>query len=275
MSKRYLHCILVMLCFSSTFAFGQNGYFNEWFARVDKTKEEQPAWITPIATTTPRLEEEFRYDQVWQTNDKGTTTNNYDGGKGLELIPSQNVEVIFNLPPYLVHNDPAVRNGFGDVAFLVKYRMLSANQQHGNFILSAFMGLSLPTGDHKNGADHAVITPTIAYGKGLGNFDVQGTFGVAMPTSDTAGLGRAFLWNNALQYRLWRRFWPEIELNSSFFQNGKNDGEKQNFLTPGLVIGRVPFVGRLGLTLGAGYQIATTRFHLSNHNAILSLRLPF
>lgn len=29
---------------------------------------------------------------------KGVTTDNYDGGKGLELIPLEKVEVIFNLP---------------------------------------------------------------------------------------------------------------------------------------------------------------------------------
>ena len=63
---------------SSTVAFAQDGYFADWFARVDKTKDEQPHWVTPLATTTPRLEEEYRYDQLWQTNGKGITTDNYD-----------------------------------------------------------------------------------------------------------------------------------------------------------------------------------------------------
>ena len=58
-----------------------------------KLKAEQPHWVTPLATTTPRLEEEYRYDQFWQENAKGITTNNYDGGKGLELIPFEKVEV--------------------------------------------------------------------------------------------------------------------------------------------------------------------------------------
>jgi hypothetical protein len=31
----------------------------------------------------------------------------------------------------------------------------------------------------------------------------------------------------------------------------------------------------VGFTFGGGYQIATTRFHTSNHNAILSIRFPF
>ncbi|HZQ66897.1 MAG TPA: hypothetical protein VFA68_00145 [Terriglobales bacterium] len=154
---------LALLSLVPTLTWSQQGYFANWFARVDKTKDEQPHWVTPVATTTPRLEEEYRYDQLWQTNGKGITTNNYDGGKGLELIPLERVEVIFSVPPYLVHNDPAARDGFGDVAFLVKYRLLSANEEHGGYILTAFLGWSLPTGDHKNGAPHPVITPTIAY----------------------------------------------------------------------------------------------------------------
>ena len=48
--------VAVVLCFPSTKSFAQDGYFSNWFARVDKTKDEQPHWVTPLATTTPRLE---------------------------------------------------------------------------------------------------------------------------------------------------------------------------------------------------------------------------
>jgi hypothetical protein len=273
--RRGVCATIVVVLLASSGAVGQDGYLSGWFARVDKTKEEQPHWVTPVATTTPRLEEEYRYDQLWQVNAKGVTTNNYDGGKGLELIPFRKVELIFNLPPYLQHNNPAVRDGFGDIALLVKYRLLSANEEKGNYILTAFLGWSLPTGDHKNGALHPVITPTIAYGKGLRNLDLQGTFGIGFPTADTQVLGRTYTWNNAFQYRLFRKIWPEIELNTTFFQDGKNDGQKQNLVTPGLLLGRFKLVGRVGFTFGGGYQIATTRFHTTNHNAILTVRFPF
>jgi hypothetical protein len=256
-------------------SFAQDGYFSGWFARVDKTKDEQPHWVTPLATTTPRLEEEYRYDQTWQENAKGMTTDSYDGGKGLELIPFEKVEVIFNVPPYIAHNNPKVKDGWGDVAFLIKYRLLSANEEHGSYILTAFLGWSLPTGQFSNGALHPVITPTIAYGKGFGNFDVQGTFGVGLPTADTSTLGRTIAWNNTFQYRVFRKFWPEVELNSTFFQDGKNDGRKQNFVTPGLVMGRFHLIGRVGFTVGGRYQIATTQFHTTNHNGILTIRFPF
>ena len=253
----------------------QDGYFADWFQRVDKTQAEQPHWVTPLATTTPRLEEEFRYDQLWQVNSKGVATNNFDGGKGLELIPFERVEVIFNLPPYLVHNNPAVHDGFGDTSFLVKYRVLSANEEHGNYILTAFLGWSIPTGSYTNGALHGVITPTLAYGKGFRRFDAQGTFGIGLPVADTSLVGRTYTWNNAFQCHVFRKLWPEIELNSAFFEDGKNDGKKQTFVTPALVMGRFHVWKRLGFTVGGGYQIAATRFHTSNHNAILSVRFPF
>jgi hypothetical protein len=266
---------LMVLCLCGTRSFAQEGYFSNWFNRVDKSHAEQPHWITPLATTTPQIEEEFRYDQLWQVSPQGIKTDNYDGGKGLELIPFERVEVIFSLPPYLNHNNPAVANGFGDVSFLVKYRLFSGGEGHGNYILTAFLGWSLPTGSHTNGAVHAVITPTIAYGKGFGEFDVQGTFGAGLPVADTSLVGRTYAWNNAFQYRIFRKFWPEVELNSTFFQEGKNDGMKQNFATPGLVMGKFHLWRKLGVTVGGGYQIATTRFHTSNHNAILSVRFPF
>jgi hypothetical protein len=275
MSKTKWVLAMVFFCFSSTLLFAQDGYVADWFKRVDKTKDEQPHWITPLATTTPRLEEEYRYDQTWQQNAKGVTTDNYDGGKGVELIPFEKVEVIFNLPPYLDHNSKTAKNGFGDAAFLIKYRLLSANEQHGNYILTAFLGWSIPTGSHTNGALDAIITPTIAYGKGVGNFDVQGTFGAALPVADTNLIGRTYSWNNTFQYRVFRKLWPEVETNTSFFQDGANDGKKQNFVTPGLIFGRFKLAGRVGFTIGGGYQIATTHFHTTNHNGILSVRFPF
>ena len=39
---------------------GLGGYFAHWFDRVREAQETQPHWITPIATVTPRLEQEFR-----------------------------------------------------------------------------------------------------------------------------------------------------------------------------------------------------------------------
>jgi hypothetical protein len=52
---------------SSTLTSAQNGFLSDWFNMVSETQAAQPHWITPLATTTPRLEQEFRYDIQWQS----------------------------------------------------------------------------------------------------------------------------------------------------------------------------------------------------------------
>ena len=115
----------------------------------------------------------------------------------------------------------------------------------------------------------------MAYGKGVGRFDLQGTLAFGTPTSDVATLGRTIAWNNAVQCRLFGRLWPEIEVNTTFFDRGSSDGRQQTFVTPGVVVGRLPLAGRLGLTIGAGVQIAVSRFRTSTRDAVPSVRLPF
>lgn len=260
-------------------AFAQSGstndpYFAGWFERVSRTQAEQPHWITPVFTTTPRLEEEFRYDIAWQNTAKGDVTN-YGGGKGLEFIPSEHTEIIVSLPPYLAHQNPALPDGFGDTSFLLKYRLAARNEKTGNYIVTAFLGGSVPTGSYSNGAENAVVTPTIALGKGWGAFDVQSTLGIAIPVGDVARLGTPVAYNTAFQYRLLGKLWPEVEVNGVLFHDGKNDGRQQVFVSPGLVVGKIHLWRRLGLTVGAGEQIAVTRFHTFNHNRVLSVRFPF
>ena len=41
-------------------------FLDDYFARVARNQAEQPHWVTPVATVTPRLEQEFRYDIFWQ-----------------------------------------------------------------------------------------------------------------------------------------------------------------------------------------------------------------
>lgn len=254
--------------------FSDDSYFGTWFERVSRTQAEQPHWITPMFTTTPRLEEEVRYDIGWQNTAKGDVTN-FGSGKGLEFIPSEHTEIIVSPPPFLAHQNPAQPDGFGDTSFLLKYRLLAGNEEAGNYIVTAFLGGSIPTGTYKNGSENAVVTPTIALGKGWGAFDVQSTLGIAVPVGDIARLGTPLAYNTAVQYHLLRKLWPELEVNGVLFHDGPNRGKQQVFLSPGLVVGKIHLWRRLGLTVGAGEQIAVTRFHTFNHNRLLSVRFPF
>ncbi len=251
-----------------------DGFFHDWFAMVSDTQAEQPHWITPLATTTPRLEQEFRYDVQWQPHNSGVVTDNYGVSKGLEIIPAKNFEVIIAVPSYVVNN-PDSANGFGDWQFLVKYRIAAGNEEHGNYILTAFFQMSLPTGQYEQGALNPVITPTIAYGKGFGNFDVQGTLGISMPTGNEAAIGRNLTWNDTFQYRVFKKIWPETEVNFTHYYQGEHGGNTSVYLTSGVVLGKFHLWDRLGFTVGGGYEIAVTSFHPTNHIGIFSVRFPF
>lgn len=254
-----------------------NSYFGDWFARVSKTQAEQPHWITPLATVTPRLEEEFRYDQSWESLPGGNTRTIFGGGKGLEIIPAERIELIISVPAWQYQNSTPSKQGWADESFLLKYRLLSANEQQGNYILTAFMGFSVPTGSKAFTEDHYIVTPTIAFGKGWGDFDFQSTLGVSLPDNGSApdGYGMPIAFNTAFQYRLMKRFWPEVEVNYTSWPNGEHEGLNQVLITPGLVIGRIPIEGRLGLTIGMGYQVAVTDNPRYYNNLVLSVRLPF
>ena len=108
----------------SDFGSAIEDYFINWFPRVTQIQSEQPQWVTPLVTVTPRLEEEYRYDQFFQSMRDGVWTNNFGGSKGVELIPFQNTEVIIGVPGYLNRNMPKHSDGWADWPFLVKYRLL-------------------------------------------------------------------------------------------------------------------------------------------------------
>ena len=263
---------------SSSFGSAIEDYFINWFPRVTQIQSEQPHWVTPLATVTPRLEEEVRYDQFFQSSRNGLATDNFGAGKGIELIPFQDTEVIVGIPGFQKRNMPRNTDGFGDWPFLVKVRLLSSNEEHDNYIVTAFMGFSVPTGSKVNGNGHALFTPTLAAGKGFGDFDVQSTIGVAFPNGGHATLDRLGMpvaWNTAFQYRLCKYFWPEFETNYTWQSYGADTGHSTLYLTPGILIGRIPIHDRVGLTFGVGEQIAATFHRNYNHNLILSARIPF
>jgi len=103
----------------------------------------------------------------------------------------------------------------------------------------------------------------------------QATFGSDLPTANTVVLGRRLVFNNAIQYRGWGKFWPELEANSNFYSEGPNDGKKLVYLTPGISVGRFPLYRSLHLTMATGMEIAVTHFNPSTHQAVFSVRLPF
>jgi hypothetical protein len=66
-----------------------------------------------------------------------------------------------------------------------------------------------------------------------------------------------------------------LEQSSTFLVDVPLSGNKQVFITPGIVIGPFQASGRLHVAFGAGVQIAVTEFHQYNQRWVYSLRLPF
>jgi hypothetical protein len=251
-------------------------YFEDWFVRVDKTRAEQPKWSPPISTVSPALQEVLRYDVYQQSLAGGHTLVSYGGGKGLEFIPAERVQFIIGIPAYQTVDTTPRKDGWADQTFLMKYRFLSANAENGDYVLTGFMGLSVPNGSSVFTTHHFVYTPTIAFGKGWGDFDVQSTLGISVPDgSGEKTLGTPLALNVTAQYRVAKYFWPEVEANYTWWPNGTHEGLNQLFITPGLVLGRFPVWGRLGLMVGAGCQVAVTDNPLYHRNIIVTGRLPF
>ena len=251
------------------------GFFRSWSRMAEHTQAEQPDWLSPIATTSGRLKQELRYD-VWRQNIRsGETDYTLGGGKGLEFIVAPRLQLMLGVPSYVVHTPGGPHDGFGDTPVMMKVRLASASVKEGNYLVTVLLSATAPTGSHTLGMHHAVLSPGIALGKGWGKFDVQSTLGANLPTGNIAGLGRQFLSNTAFQYRAASKLWPEFEVNSTSFLVGKNAGETQAFLTPGLGFGRVHLGGRWRFSAAAGVQIAATHFHTYNHRWMFSVRFSF
>src|ERR1700730_2347974 len=259
---------------------GVAGFLDPWFATSDAAKEAQPHWMTPVVTVTPRLEQEYRYDQTWQNRPNSVDITNYGGGKGLELIPTANTELIIGEPAYQTRNTPKGRvSGWADETLLIKYRVLSANEEHGNYIVTGFLGVSAPTGNAAFTNNATIVTPTIAAGKGWGTreagFDIQSTIGIAIPTADKRTLGMPTVWNTAFQAHVLEKLRSEIETTYTNYNGGPNDGKHALAVSAGLVLGRFEITPRVKLIIGGAYQKPLRTFYTYNHTWLLTARAAF
>ena len=252
-----------------------SGWVRAWMKIAAKARASQPHFVAPIVTTHVMLVQQYRYDMSWQQDPNGATlTSNYGSSRGLEIIPSSRLEVGIFPPSYIVHQT-STPDGFTDLSYQVKFRAFSRTEGEGDYFVGFFLGGSVPTGRVPNGLGHAVLSPTFAAAKGLGPWDIQSTFGANLPTSGTNVLGRVVLFNTAVDYRIKGMLWPMLEQNSTFWVDGPLKGQKQVFLTPGIILGSFPLTGTLHVGFGVGVQIAVTPFHQYNHRWIVSVRFPF
>jgi hypothetical protein len=281
LNRFVLMCVALLSVTFAQVAHSEDGYIARYQARVAATLANQPHWATPLITVAPRVEQGFRADFGRQTTSGGQHTWNLGNTKGLQLVPLPRLELRVSPPPFLTHSDPKLADGFGDVAFRVKYRLYGSNEEHHNAILTAILGASVPTGKSGNGSCCAILSPTLGMGKGYGKFTFISTIGGSLPVSNAARVGRQIVWNSTIHMHATRLLWVETEFNSTYFKGGRNDGQAQTFVTPGVLFSRIPVMhdasGKavLSLTFGAGEQIALSHFSTYNHAPIFTARLRF
>ena len=239
---------------------GIAGFIADWDANAEAARAQQPGWSSPIATTTGLLEQRFRFDVEDQHSGNGASTTMLDGGKGLDLIVSDSNEIQIAMAPYEFRSGTSTspgHTGFGDWAFFrLKQRLASSPEDKDDYVVSAWLQIQAPVGIAAFTNGSWTLLPTLAFGKGWGPFDIQGTLAGVIPTGNVGVLGHQIQSNTAFQYHFDKIFWPEIEVNWTYYPDGQRAGLNQVFVTPGLTIGRFYLSKTSALTTGIGYQIA-------------------
>jgi hypothetical protein len=245
-----------------------SNFLAAWAARAAQVRANQPAWSSPLVTTTGMLEQRFRFDGSEQQAGNGADTRVTDGGKGLDLIVSNSNEIQVAAPPYELRSTPTGKGaftGFGDWAFLrVKQQLASSPASGDNYFVTVWLQVQAPTGIAPLTNNAWSYLPTLAFGKGWGDFDIQATMGGVLPASNVATLGDQIQTNIAFQYHLLTILWPELEVNWTHFVGGQRGGLDQVFLTPGVVLGRFPLTNGVLFTTGVGYQFAVSPNYRAN-----------
>jgi hypothetical protein len=278
LKARRLALLSLLFVASSALAQEQN-FFTRWEARASATQALQPKWIVPVIAPYPMLIQVFRSDFTRQISPTHVHTWNLGTSRGLNLIPFARTEFDFFTPPFFEHSD-TTKDGFGDWSMSAKYRIASGNETHGNYMLTAFVIATVPTGSYKNGSTDASVNPTLSMGKGFGRFDVIANVGGTLPTGGTATTGRSVTTNTVAQYHVGKYLWPELEINSTSWYGGTKDGKVQTFVTPGVMVGKYALhpheaKSRTGLAAGFGFQTAATTYHTYNHSLTFTGRFLF
>ena len=265
-----------------------SNFFADWANRVKATQADQPSWAAPLNTVTPLLKEFVQYSQAFQTLPNGANTYLYNGGAaggGIHLIPDYDNEVFIGTPTAEVETGKKPASGLTDLPFLlVKTRLASANEENGNYVLTTYLAGQAPVGAKPFTANAYYITPTIAGGKGWGDFDIQATLATPLPLSHFDKLGGQFTSSLTLQYHLLEYLWPEFSFNNTFWFEGPRNGYDQLLVGPDVIIGPYPIPNTsFKASLLLGYQFALTPHPellnpltpLYNHSWQIAARLFF
>ena len=220
----------------------------------------QPHWSSMLGVPSTGLTQGFRYHYTTQYLQSGTVVRNFGSNKGLELIVGESTQIQIGVPAFEERESPkSTSGGWKDESVLAKYRLASANEENGNYVVSASLGMSLPTGSPRFTSGNTVFFPTLAAGKGWGNrkfgFDIQGQFLFGLADHNNVSTGLPFTLNSGIQGHL-DHLWPEVEMSYTHWNRGALSGKSQLVLTCGFTFEQ-PIAPGKKITFGAGYQAPT------------------
>ena len=239
---------------------GLQSYFDTWDQRAAWARATQPNWSSPLVTTTSMLEQRFRFETDFQHSGNDTDTTVIDGGKGLDLIVGDTEELQIALPPYYIRTADSSKlalDGWADWSIArIKQRLLSSPADEGDYILTAWLQVGVPTGVEKLTSHAVTLSPTLGFGKGWGPFVIQGSLGGQIPTAYEGKLGNQIVGNLSFQYNIFHYLWPDVEVNWTNYQGGPRAGLSQVFITPSIAVARIPITHATNITFAVGYQVA-------------------
>ncbi len=239
---------------------GLESYFDTWDQRAAWARATQPDWSSPVVTTTAIMEQRVRFDTQFQHSGNDTDTSDLDGGKGVDLIVGDTQEIQIALPPYYIRTAEVQKNaltGFNDWNFFrFKQRLISSPSDEGDYIVSAWLQVGAPVGIEKLTTHAWTLSPTLGFGKGWGDFDIQGTVGGVLPTAYQAKIGNQIQTNVAFQYHILKYFWPQVEVNWTYYPDGPRAHLSQVYLTPGINVAHIAITRHTNFTVGLGYEVA-------------------
>lgn len=269
---------LVTLCAaSSCVASAQQPFYRQLRANNTSIKEVQPTWMGPLIQSDVRLAQAMRFS-VANSSAAGTRTLSYGNNHGLSAIAAQRVQIDFDWPAFFRNHSSTRKDGFGNAATQVKYRIVSGNADHGNFAVSAILYHAFAPRIGQNGMQTSYYSPALTAGKAWGRFALIESLGGRLPTGKTALQGRTIQWNSTAQVHVSKYAWVDLEDNAAFSHGGSHDGKTQNFLTPVAfyTVRRSQWKPEhASIVFVCGMQIATSSFHSYNHNLITEIRLLY
>jgi hypothetical protein len=262
---------------SGVHALSQQSFSEQLRSHNAAMADLQPTWMGPLIQSDSRLSQAIRVS-VSDASAPGEQIVSYGNNHGVSVIAERRFQIDFDQPSFFHNHSAAYPDGFGNAGAQVKYRIASGNAEHGNFALTAieFHGFA------PRAAQNAMLTaydcPKIAAGIARGLFDVQSTLGGLLPAAKVAAQGQVIEWNVTAQLHPTAHTWFDVENNATFNFGGPFDAKTQNFITPAafyMVRRKQWGPSHSALVLDAGMQIATSGFHLYNHNLVSEVRMLF